>query len=407
MERIVAFPGLGLEFTFKNAIQIGPITISIYGMLIATGLLLGILYLYKTCKKTGIDVDKVTDVLLGGIVGGIVGARLYYVAFSWDQFGFDSSSGEAFWQSFLRLFKTWEGGMAIYGGIIGALLVGIIIAKRKKIHIRSLLDITGVGFLIGQAIGRWGNFFNVEAFGVNTDLPWGMTSPTITNYLYSKMGYFSSMGVQVDPLAPVHPTFLYESIWCFIGVILLGLYMKHKKFDGEVFLMYIAFYGAERFVVEGLRADSLMIGSLRVSQILALVLFLVATIIIVVIRIKIKNKNDENYLRLFATTPEGINIINSYKTNKIPELSDAKSNLDEDKNINKDSQHISVKDDITELDINETCNDIIPDNLIVQEENIKEEFKEIALEDGASARDKNFDEEQKDNKHKNGDDIDG
>ena len=116
----------------------------------------------------------------------------------------------------------------------------------------------------GQGIGRWGNFFNVEAFGSNTTLPWGMTSPDIVSYLTYKQSALAAIGVTVDPNTPVHPCFLYESIWCLIGFVLLALYLKHRKFDGEVFLMYLAFYGAERSVVEGLRTDSLMIGSLRV-----------------------------------------------------------------------------------------------------------------------------------------------
>lgn len=305
MEKIVEFPGLGLTFSFHNSFTIGPITIAYYGLLIAVGVLLALVYAFRTFKKVGIDSDKAIDCILGGIIGGIVGARLYFVIFSWEDYGLDFSSMDAFWDSFARIFKTWEGGLAIYGGLIGALLVGLFIAKRKKICIRALLDVVGVGFLLGQGIGRWGNFFNVEAFGSNTTLPWGMTGPDIVQYLTQKQGELASIGVTVDPNVPVHPCFLYESIWCIAGFFLLAWYMKRRKFDGEVFLMYLAFYGAERFVVEGLRTDSLMIGALRVSQLLAAVLVIASVIAILVIRGKIKNNHDENYLKLFVLTPEG------------------------------------------------------------------------------------------------------
>ena len=200
--------------------------------------------------------------------------------------------------------------MAIYGGLIGALLVGVLIAKWRKICIPAILDVAGVGFLLGQGIGRWGNFFNVEAFGDNTSLPWGMWSSRIQSYLMMEQESLAQIGIAVDPAQPVHPCFLYESLWCILGFILLALYMKHRKFDGEVFLMYLAFYGAERFVVEGLRTDSLMIGSLRVSQLLALVLVIVSIIIILVIRSKIKGAHDENYKKLYVLTEPGQRILN-------------------------------------------------------------------------------------------------
>lgn len=266
MEKFVEFPGLGLEFSFENFFTIGPIKITYYGFLIALGMGLAMLYAFRTLRKVGVDPDKSIDAIIGGIIGGVVGARLYYVIFSWENFGLDFSSWEAFWRTFSRIFKTWEGGMAIYGGLIGALLVGIIVAKIRKIKIPALLDVVGVGFLLGQGIGRWGNFFNVEAFGSNTTLPWGMTSPSIQSYLQSQQQYLSTLGITVDPTAPVHPCFLYESIWCILGFIFLALYMKHRNFDGEVFLMYLGIYGAERAVVEGLRTDSLMLGNIRVSQ---------------------------------------------------------------------------------------------------------------------------------------------
>ena len=323
MQNIVEFPGLGLEFTLKNSITIGPITLSYYGMIIALGLLLGLVYAFKNFKKVGIDSDKAIDCILGGIVGGIVGARLYYVAFSWSDFGLDFSSWATFWETFSKIFKTWEGGMAIYGGIIGALLVGVLIAKWRKIKIKPLLDIIGIGFLVGQGVGRWGNFFNVEAFGSNTTLPWGMTGPSIVNYLSAERDALASVGVAIDPNLPVHPTFLYESIWCLVGFVLLAVYLKHRKFDGEVFLMYLAYYGTGRFFIEGLRTDSLMVGSLRVSQVLAAVLVFASILFIIIVRSKIKGNHDDNYLKLFAKTEEGMRIVQGIKEEPISEKNES------------------------------------------------------------------------------------
>lgn len=314
MEQIVSFPGLGLEFALNNPyFEIGSLKIYYYGIVITLGLLLGMLYVFKNFRKVGVDPDKAIDCILGGIIGGIVGARLYYVAFSWKDFGLDFSSMDAFWHTFLRLFNTREGGLAIYGGLIGALLIGILIARWRKVNVKALLDVIGVGFLIGQGVGRWGNFFNIEAFGSNTTLPWGMSSPVISEYLSSKMEYFTSIGVTIDPSMPVHPCFLYESLWCILGAVLLAFYMKHRKFDGEVFLMYLAFYGSGRFVIEGLRTDSLMIGSLRVSQVLAGALVIASLIVIIIIRSKIKGSHDENFMPLFAKTPDGLLIVNNIK----------------------------------------------------------------------------------------------
>lgn len=310
----ISFPNLNLEFSVNSVLfSIGSINIYTYGVIIALGLVLAMLYVFKNFRKVGVDPDKAIDAVIGGIIGGIIGARLYYVLLSWDSFGLDFSDWDSFVFTFLRLFNTREGGMAIYGGIIGGLLVGILIAKWRKIKVPALLDVVGVGFLIGQGIGRWGNFVNVEAFGSNTTMPWGMSSPSITSYLASKANYFTSIGVTVDPNLPVHPCFLYESIWCIVGAVALAFYMKHRKFDGEVFLMYLGYYGLGRFFIEGLRTDSLMIGTLRFSQLLAAVLLVASVLIIIIIRSRIKGNHDENYLKLFALTDEGQKIVNNIK----------------------------------------------------------------------------------------------
>lgn len=289
----VAFPKLGLEFEFDPvAFSIGDIHVAWYGILIAAGILLAMVFAMTQCKKFGIIADKLMNAALGGVIGGIIGARAYYVIFTWDQYKDDLSS----------IFKTWEGGMAIYGGLIGGLAVGLLVAKISKIRIRPALDIASMGFLIGQSIGRWGNFINVEAFGSNTDLPWGMTSPSITAYLQEHAAELSSLGVNIDITAPVHPCFLYESLWCALGFLLLFLYRKHRKFDGEIFLMYSVWYGAGRFVIEGLRTDSLTIGTIRVSQLLAGLVVVAGVILWLVITSRIRTRHDPEYLKLYVNT---------------------------------------------------------------------------------------------------------
>ena len=245
-----------------------------YGFLIAVGIILAMIYGFKKMKKAGVDPDRATDAVIGGFFGAIIGARLYYIIFS------DSTP-------ITKFFDFRDGGLAIYGGLIGAILVGGIITKMKKLRLTTMLDITAPCFLIGQAIGRWGNFFNQEAFGTNTTLPWGMMSNTTANYISSHITDGS-----VDPLKPIHPCFLYESLWCLLGFIILHAYFKHRKFDGEVFLCYTAWYGLGRFFIEGLRTDSLYIGSLRVSQLLAAACFAVSVIAIIVVRVRIAKNKD-------------------------------------------------------------------------------------------------------------------
>ena len=293
----VAFPKLGLEFEFNPvAFSIGDIHVAWYGILIAAGILLAMVFAMTQCKKFGIIADKLMNAALGGVIGGIIGARAYYVIFTWDQYKDDLSS----------IFKTWEGGMAIYGGLIGGLVVGLLVAKISKIRIRPALDITSMGFLIGQCIGRWGNFINVEAFGGNTDLPWGMTSPSITAYLQEHYSELSALGMNVDSTAPVHPCFLYESLWCALGFLLLFLYRKHRKFDGEIFLMYSVWYGAGRFVIEGLRTDSLTIVTIRVSQLLAGLVVVAGVILWLVITSRIRTRHDPEYLKLYVNTDDWV-----------------------------------------------------------------------------------------------------
>ena len=293
----VSFPKLGLEFHINPiAFSIGNVHIAWYGILIAVGILLAMFMAFKNCKRFGVNADKLVDVVLGGLIGGVVGARVYYVIFSWDQYKDNLSS----------IWHTWEGGMAIYGGIIGAFLVGGIVARVHKMHVLPVLDIAALGFLIGQGLGRWGNFINGEAFGCNTNLPWGMTGDRIVAYLSESKNIMAltELGITVDASAPVHPCFLYESLWCILGFVVLFIYSRHRRFDGEIFLMYLGWYSFERMFVEGLRTDSLMIGKIRVSQLLADLLFAACLLTWLIIRSKIRSAHDDNYLRCYAYTEQ-------------------------------------------------------------------------------------------------------
>ncbi len=260
MTQLIRFPGLGLEFQINPvAFSLGSFHIFWYGIIVTTGIFLSILYILRRSKQFGLDPDKLLDLAMFAVFAGIIGARIYYVAFSWDYYK----------DNLIDIFKIYEGGIAIYGGLIGGAIAVYYLCKRYQMRFLPVLDIAGTALLLGQGIGRWGNFVNVEAFGSNTTLPWGMTAPRITEYLMAVKDSLSKSGVIVDPAMPVHPTFLYESVWCLIGFGVLAWYTSRRKFDGELVLLYAIWNGSGRFVIEGLRTDSLMMGNIRISQLLA------------------------------------------------------------------------------------------------------------------------------------------
>lgn len=277
----VGFPNLNLEFTMNRFISVFGFDIAWYAIIIAVGFIIAAIYGLRRMKLFGLDSDRGIDVILAGMVGGLIGARAYYVIFSWENYKDD----------LLSIFAMREGGLAIYGGVIGAAVFGIIMCKIRGVKILPMLDIAAIGFLIGQGIGRWGNFVNAEAYGAEVS----------DNYLLG----MSISGV--DHL--VHPCFLYESVWCLLGFVLLHLYTKHRKFDGEIGLMYLMWYGLERMIVEGLRVDSLYLGGLRVSQILSGLLLITALIVWAVIRSRIKRNNDPEYLMLYVNTEESKHVL--------------------------------------------------------------------------------------------------
>ncbi len=296
MTDVISFPGLGWELTLNRvAFSIGDFYVYWYGILFAVAFLLGILYFHYRAKEFGIHPYDGLDVLLWAIVGGLVGARAYYVIFQWDMYKDD----------LMKIFAFREGGIAIYGGIIGAILVGYIACRVKKLPLLPMLDVGLPALLLGQAIGRWGNFINMEAFGTNTTLPWGMTSTTIQNYLTNMQASLAEMGIMVDPALPVHPTFFYESLWDFIGFLVLAFVITRcRRYDGQVALWYMGWYGFGRALVEGLRTDSLMWGAFRVSQVLGAVLFVLAAVLLIMFQFKLKGGARPSYLKLYAQTEE-------------------------------------------------------------------------------------------------------
>ncbi len=282
MTNIVEFPGLGIELTVSSvAFRIFGVPIYWYGVLIGLGMLLAVAFALSQAKGFGIDPNRMIDVIIIGIVCGVLGARIYYIIFS-----------DGVYDTLYSFFNLRGGGLAIYGGVIGGAIGCIVGCKWRKVPLLPMMDLVGMGFLIGQSIGRWGNFTNQEAFGSNTDLPWGMISPATTAFLKTRATALTAEGVNVLPDMPVHPTFLYESLWCALGFLLLFLYRKHRKFNGEIALLYVVWYGLGRFFIEGLRTDSLMIAPLgiRVSQLLAAASVLLAGAIWAVARAKTAGK---------------------------------------------------------------------------------------------------------------------
>lgn len=303
----VYFEGLGIDFDLPSiAFTIFGHEVHWYGIIIAFGFMLAVLYGGRMAYKWKMSLDGMTDVLIWGTIFGIVCARAYYVIFEWSYYK----------DHLIEIPQIWNGGIAIYGGIIGALIGAAIGCKTGKINFPNLLDLGALGLLIGQGIGRWGNFFNQEAFGVNTTTaPFRMWSQKIHDDLVSSADTLTAKGIEFDPDLPVHPTFLYESVWCLLGFFILNYMVhKHRHFKGEIFMLYGIWYGLERAVVEGLRTDSLYIGdtTLRVSQLLSVAIVAVFAVAFVVCFVKYKKGTLWSALQLDKVTDE--NIKNDEKT---------------------------------------------------------------------------------------------
>lgn len=277
----VRFPHLGIEIAhMSKSISIFGFDIAYYGIIIGIGMMAGIVVAVLEAKRTKQNTDNYIDLAIYGILSAIVGCRIYYVIFEWDYYK----------DHLLDIFNLRQGGLAIYGGIIGAVICVIIYSKIKKLSVWRLCDTACLGLVTGQIIGRWGNFVNMEAFGGYTDNLLAMQ--VNVNEAYYTTPELLSQAVTVDGIQymQVHPTFLYESLWNVGVLILLLLFRKHKKFEGEVFVLYIVGYALGRFWIEGLRTDQLLIPGigLPVSQVLSAVIVIVGVIYIVYKRRKQK-----------------------------------------------------------------------------------------------------------------------
>ncbi len=250
----ITFPGLGLELNPGYRLQIGSFSIHYYGAIIALGLLLAVIYGLRRSKEFGLTQDNILDGVLIIVPIAVICARAYYCIFAWHEYAANP----------IEVFYIWKGGLAIYGGVIGAAVSVVVFCKVKKLSLASVLDLVALGFLIGQSIGRWGNFFNREAFGEET-----------TSFL--RMGLEN---IVTGEVIYYHPTFLYESVWNGIGFVALHFLSKRRQYPGQIALGYAAWYGLGRALIEGLRTDSLYIGSFRVSQLLAAASCVAATTVL-------------------------------------------------------------------------------------------------------------------------------
>ncbi len=265
----IGFPGLGIkDFHVDSvALELGDLEVRWYGIIIVCGIIAAFMYTYFHAKRHGLILDDLIDLTLAAVIPGVIGARLYYVFF-------DYLKNPENYSDFIDFIAVWNGGLAIYGGLIFGVLGIVIALKIKKMRVLTLLDCGFPGVLLAQAMGRWGNFFNMEAYGAETG--W---------FCRMKLSYESGTAIYV------HPTFLYESLWNLLGCIILSILFKKRKFDGQIFLMAVSWYGLGRMFIEGLRQDSLYIGDFRVSQVLAFILFVVSLILIIVMFIKNRERH--------------------------------------------------------------------------------------------------------------------
>ena len=277
VDNAIAFPGLGIELNPPLGFTIGSLGIRFYGIIIALGLMLAVWYGMKRCNQFGLKQDDILDGVLGVVPVAIIFARLYYCVFAWHEFSADPIS----------VLYIWKGGIAIYGAVIGATLGVVAFCLIKKVKLGAVLDLVALGFLIGQSVGRWGNFFNREAYGAVTDT-------------FLRMEIY---GLETGSRACYHPTFLYESLWNLAGFIGLHFLSKKRQYDGQIALGYAAWYGLGRTFIEGLRTDSLYWGTMRVSQVLAAVTCFAAVAVLLFMAMK-KHDKEKLFVNVVAAAEE-------------------------------------------------------------------------------------------------------
>ena len=283
----ISFPLFGEGFVLNppSFFTVFGFSIYFYGLFITAGFALAAIYLVKRCDVIGLTRDNALDLVIIAVPAGLVGARIYYVLFNFEHF-FGA-------ESWLSVFSIREGGLAVYGGIILSGIAYLVYSRIKKIPVGKLLDAAGFGLFIGQAVGRWGNFFNREAFGIETAVPWRM------GFTFERATYIPSLSetFAAGSTHYFHPTFLYEMLWNAVGLLLMHIFSKKfgSKYPGQYFLLYVAWYGLGRFMIEGLRVDSLFISGtdIRISQLVALVSCIVAVALLIIFAVrKVSAKNE-------------------------------------------------------------------------------------------------------------------
>lgn len=299
----IRFPHLGIVLKHvADGFSIGGFEIRFYGMVIALGFILGYLLIAKEAKRTNQDPEMYLDFMLWLVIPAILGARIYYVLFSLDDY---IQEGQSLKDTLIGMINIRGGGLAIYGGIIAGILVLLIFAHKRKVNVMLMLDTCCMGLLVGQILGRWGNFFNREAFGGYTDSLFAMAIPvewfggknylirTVNNGIITQEMIDHVLNADGMEFIQVHPTFLYESLWNLCVLLIIFLYRRHKKFDGEMFAMYIWGYGLGRVWIEGLRTDSLMLPGMnfKVSQLLAAICVVAASVYIIYKRVQLKRRS--------------------------------------------------------------------------------------------------------------------
>lgn len=304
----LSFPGLGIgEYEINPVILSlfdGKIVINWYALIITTGIVLAAFYVLWRFKANGLKVDDFLDLALWVIICGIVGARLYFIIFKLDDYIVTSNDNffENLGESLYKMIAVWNGGLAIYGGVIAGGLAAFFVARHKKLNILQILDFLAPAVIFAQSLGRWGNYFNVEAFGGITDAPWRMCSPQVISYLIrtNQLVEGSETHLQmIEGTLGVHPTFFYESLWNFVGFLAMFIIFviipktsKLHKFHGQLFYSYLIWYGLGRFWIEGLRTDSLYLipNVIRVSQLVALLSFVAGVTLMVLSFVFLKKK---------------------------------------------------------------------------------------------------------------------
>ena len=259
---ILSFPGLGIgEFEVHTvAFTIFGRPVAWYGIIITLGIIAAFFYCRYRASQEQVSIDDLMDYAIFCVISAVICARIYYVATTWTELSYYVPGD--FFKTLRNVIAIWEGGIAIYGAIIGGALAAYVVSRVKHIKFTKVADLLSPGVMIGQIAGRWGNFINAEAHGGVTDLPWRMGITTAQGTVY------------------YHPAFLYESLWNLIGFLMINAFYKKKKYDGQIFLMYLTWYGFGRMLIEGLRTDSLYVGPFRISQIVGFVSFLAGAVML-------------------------------------------------------------------------------------------------------------------------------